>query len=403
MPKRALLLAATSLVALLGCGGESPSGASGGTTGSSASTGVGGASTSSTTGVGGASTSSTTGSGGSPREALFYQNVGMGMNAVRVGSTADGATVKSYGVDVVSWAQGPMIKNAYGDPVISRLSSGRWAMTAWTGPGDSRGPFRLLYHEGDCPKVDDAAVIALGPESGPGCIPAPNLMMSKGSQVFAAEGGNYLFLMNGGRVYLAHLADDTHPATALTTVCLRQQRAATLAELAVGQATEVLGPMEVGSLLLSDTGIARRNDGTWVLFVKGITPQMGCQGGQLCELCNRKVHRSTSADLLTWSPLEAVVDKASIPEASVGPGGEVRLYYQDFADTCAAGDLKKAARAPISMMREDASGKLSAPEHLSFPDEGFETSMNLHYATNGNPVALPDAAAFAAFEGCLGK
>ncbi|MFO0756814.1 MAG: hypothetical protein U0359_09995 [Byssovorax sp.] len=384
----------------LGCGSAGTTGAGGGSSTISTTGAGGGSSTISTTGTGG--TSGAGGAGGAV-EAFFYQFVGMGQNAVRAGTSGDGVVVHGQGTAVVSWAQGPGTTSAYGDPVISRLPDGRFTMTSWTGPNDARGAFRLLYHESACPQVSDAAVHVIAPASGPGCMPAPNLMMAKSSQVFAAEGGLYLFLMNGGRVYLAHLEDATHPASALASICLRQQKAPSLAALAAGEATEVLGPAEAPNLLLSDTAIARRADGTWVLFVKGIVPQMGCGGGNLCELCSRKIYRTTSVDLLAFSPLEAVVSQASIPEASAGVDGKVRLYFQDFSDTCAESNLMKAPRAPISMVREDDDHTLGAPVRVSFPDEGFEADPMVHYATNGNPVALPDAAALAAFEACIAK
>ena len=69
-------------------------------------------------------------------------------------------------------------------------------------------------------------------------------------------------------------------------------------------------------LLLSDTAIARRRDGTWVLFVKGIASSVGCSGGGLCELCARAIYRTTSRDLMTWSALEKMAEPASVPDAA---------------------------------------------------------------------------------------
>lgn len=45
---------------------------------------------------------------------------------------------------------------------------------------------------------------------------------------------------------------------------------------------------------------------------------------------------------------------------------------------------------------------MSDPLTVSFPDEEFEDeSSKLHYATNANPVLLPDEEAVAAYEACV--
>jgi hypothetical protein len=333
---------------------------------------------------------------------FFYQYVGPGENAVRSGVTHDGLSVESHGVDLVSW-QAPGSAMSYGDPVFSRLASGRWVMTAWSSPEDPRGAGFLLYHEADCPQVDDSAVIAVGPSSGAGCLPRSQVVMAKTSQVFEADGVNYVFMMNGGEIYIAHLSDAGHGALGLESLCLRQSPPATLGALQWGEVTRVIDAAAAGGLLLSDTAVARRTDGTWVLFVKGIPSSVGCSGGTLCELCNRSVYRATSRDLLSWSSLVPVVEQASIPEAAVSPDGSVWLYWQDFSDTCEAQDLRRAARAPISAAYEGPDGQLVAPMTVSFPGEAFEGDPSLHYATNANPVGLGDAEAAEALDACLGS
>jgi hypothetical protein len=336
--------------------------------------------------------------------AYFYQYVAPSDNAVRSGITSDGRAVASYGVDVLAWQHSKAAeKLSYGDPVFSRLANGRWTMTARSANEDPRGAQWLLIHEADCPAVDHSKVVAIGPASGPGCQPVPSLIGGKSSQVFSAPGGDYVFLMQGGSIFLVHLSDGSSRTTQLANVCLRSSKATSLAELAVGQGTLVF-EKESGGLLLSDTAIARRPDGTWTLFAKGIPKSSGCQpGGGLCELCNRGVYRSTSPDLISWSPLQKIVDKASIPEATVGADGKVWLYWQNFAPACAAQNLQLAARAPITGAYENDDGSLSAPSNVSFSDEKFESDGTLHYATNGNPIRLPDAAAKRALDACFGR
>lgn len=364
----------------VGCGG---SGASGGATAATAPT---------------PGPTTSTGS----RTAFLYQTVAPDSNAVRVGSTTDGRSVDTYGTNVLEWqARGAAI--SYGDPVFSRLPSGRWAMTAWSGPNDPRGSAALLYHEADCPRVDPSAVRVIRPASGSGCQAVPGLVMAKTSQVFEAEGGLYVFTMAGAQVLLVKLADATRGGTALETVCVRATPPSSLAGLGWGEAAVVLGASAAGSLLLSDTAIARRADGTWVLFVKGIDRGVGCSGGGLCELCNRGIYRATSRDLLAWSALERVVDQASVPEAANFPDGSVRLYWQDFGPTCRASDLRVAERAPILGTTEGADGRLGTGVETTFPGEPFQTDTRLHFPTNGNPVRLPDAAAARAFDACFGR
>ncbi len=342
------------------------------------------------------------GAAAAPANAFFYQLVEPGANRVHAGTTTDGLVVRSSTRDVVRWAQTATSLQPYGDPVFSRLPDGRWAMTSWSGHDDPRGAGVLLYHESTCPQVDDSAVIALGPSHDRACVNALTLLGGKTSQVFGADGGNWVFLMNGGEIWLAHLADPGRPATTLGALCLRPDQPSRLADVAPGEVVRVIGRTAAGGLLLSDSAIVQRANGTWVLYVKGIA-QGACTGPGLCELCTRAIYRATSTNLLTWSALERVVTGVSLPEATIGADGRVWLYFMDFADACAANDLVRAARAPISAMVEDAAGMLSARAAVSFPDEAFETSSSLHYATNGNPVNLPDAAAQQALDACFAR
>ena len=337
------------------------------------------------------------------RTAFFYQDVSSTGNAVRVGVTTDGRTVEPYGVNVLEWQVLGGQTQVYGDPVFSRLANGRWAMTAWTGSADPRGGAALLYHESDCPRVSASAVHVLRPSSAAGCTAGSTLAMAKTSQVFAAEGGNYLFTMTGGRILLVRLTDATHAATELTSICVRSARPSSLTGLGWGEATVVVDESLAPGLLLSDTAIARRTDGTWVLFVKGIATNAGCTQGGLCELCGRRIYRTTSTDLLRWSSPTSVVEQASVPEAASFPDGSVHLYWQDFAPTCQAQDLNRAPRAPISGGTEGADGRLGSTTAVFFSGETFETDTRMHYPTNGNPVRLPDAAAANAFAACFGR
>lgn len=337
--------------------------------------------------------------------AFLYQYVGKfvqgaGDNSVRLGMSEDYTTVQSYGIDVLNWTVSKTEKDGYGDPVFSRLSDGSWAMTSWTGPEDSRGPGSLLYYESSCPTVTDSAVVTVVPSSAQGCVKTPTLTGGKTSQIFAADDGNYVFHMISGEVYLAHLSDAENSAMDLESMCVLKTPVTTVSDLDYGESTLLFSKDDTG-LLLSDTAIGRRADGTWVLFVKGIAPDNGCKPNTTCELCTRGVYRTTSTDLMNWSPLEKVVSQASVPEAFTTVDGTVWLYWQDFSDTCAADDLNIASFAPISAAYEqEGSYELSEPITVSFPDEDFETDHSIHYATNANPVTLPDAAAVEALEAC---
>ncbi len=339
-----------------------------------------------------------------PELAFFYQYVGAfkdgaGENAVRIGTSSDGVTVQSAGVDALDFVVSKDETDVYGDPVFSRLSNGNWAMTAWTGQADTRGAGRLLYHESACPVVDDAAVIAIGSSSANGCSDTGGITGGKTSQIFEADDANYVFQMINGDIYMTYLSDASHSAANLDSICVLDSAVDSLSELAYGESTLTLNE---DNLLLSDTAMGRRTDGTWVLFVKGIEKEVGCSGGGLCELCARGIYRTTSSDLIHWSDLEKVVEQASVPEATTTVDGTVWLYWQDFTNTCTAQDLMLGSIAPISAAYElPDSYELSDPVTVSFPDEPFETDDKIHYATNANPVMLPDQAAQDALAACL--
>lgn len=319
---------------------------------------------------------------------------------MRAGFTTDGRIVESTGVNVLSW-QALGQAQVYGDPVFSRLSSGRWAMTATTSPQDPRGGLALQYHEAQCPRVVDSAVRILANTQSAACESASATAMAKTSQVFESDGTRYLFTMVRGKIYLVRLSDATRGASDLTSICIRKSRAATLSELQWSEATVVLDATQVPGLLLSDTGVARRADGTWVLVVKGIPTGTGCSAGTVCELCTRGIYRTTSRDLINWSTLELIAQAASVPEAFNAADGTVWMYWQDFGPTCTAQDLSLAARAPIRGVPETAGGALGTSVTITVPGEAFETNTQLHYPTNANPVHLPDAAARTALEACL--
>lgn len=332
---------------------------------------------------------------------FFYQDVSAS-NAVRVGVTKDGKLVDSYDTDVLSW-KALSDQKVYGDPVFSRLSNGKWAMTARSGAQDPRGSFALMYHEASCPKVVDADVKVIRPSSGGSCKNVSNLVMGKVSQVFDVDGSNYIFSMISSEIYLIRLSDKTHSALDLSGVCVRSSPAKTFADLAWGEATVVIDKTAANGRLLGDTAIARRKDGTWTLFVKSIQADLGCVNGSLCELCARSIYRTTSSDLISWSPMVKLVDKSSVPEAVNYPDGSLWLYWQTFTPACEAQDLMLANRAPISGAFEQADGTLSAVATVKFPSEAFETDTAKHYATNGNPIALPSKEAKSAFDACFGR
>jgi hypothetical protein len=337
--------------------------------------------------------------------AFLYQYVGnmvngTGDNGVTLGSSSDGLVVRSSEQDAALWTVSKSVTDVYGDPVFSHLSNGNWALTAWTGHNDTRGANYLLYYEASCPIVDDSEVLAIGTSSATGCKDTKSLTGGKTSQIFAADDGNYVFHMIGGSIYLAHLSDATHSAMDLESICVLDEPVEKSTELDYGASTLILDQKNTG-LLMSDTAMGRRADGTWVLFVKGIAPTKECSGGNLCELCGRSIYRTTSTDLIHWTDLEKVVTQASVPEATTTADGTVWLYWQNFNLTCDSEDMRMGATAPISGAYEQAGTyELSEPVDVSFPDEAFQTDSQLHYATNANPVVL-DAEAMAAYEACM--
>lgn len=338
-----------------------------------------------------------------PGLAFMYQYVGQmekgaGYNSVRAGISKDGFTIESFGVEVLDWIVSKSEADVYGDPVFSRLSNGNWAMTAWTGPEDSRGPGSLLYYEGTCPTVDDENVTVITASSDRGCKRVQTVTGAKSSEIFEAEDGNYIFHMSGGEIYLSHISDSENSTKELEKLCFLDEEIESISSLDYGESVLILSEEDI---LLSDSGIAQREDGTWVLFVKGIERDNGCQPNTVCELCKRSIYRTTSSDLVNWSELEKVVEMASVPEAANSADGKVWLYWQDFSAVCEEEDQSLGAIAPISASYETESFELSEPVQIEFSDEEFETNSKMHYATNGNPVLLPDLESQNDYEACM--
>ncbi len=336
-----------------------------------------------------------------PPTAVFYQFVGIGENAVFAGSTTDGLTIDSAGYESLAWEQTMQTLAVFGDPVISLLPNGEWAMTASTGNADPDG-VGMFYAESSCPDfpgLGEEGLHRIEASSDEGCAPG-ELQGGKRSQIFEADGEWYLFHMVGGEIWLSHLGNAAYSPAELSEICLLNQTPNSLADLAIGQGIRVISHQDEPNLLMSDTAIARRSDNTWVLFVKGI-PAGECDGPGLCELCARGVYRATSTNLQDWSPLERIVDQASIPDATVDADGKVWLYWQDFSEVCDAQNEMLGVRAPISAAYEDLNGDLVASTQLTFPDEAFETNEMIHYATNANPVHLPTEDAWLALQECF--
>lgn len=330
---------------------------------------------------------------------FFYQYVGnfkdgTGENSVRVGKSEDGVKVSSYDVVALDWKLSMSNTLGYGDPVFSYLSNGKWAVTARS----SRGASDLKYGESSCPVIDDNEVVSLGVSTASGCKKVSAINGGKTSQIFDVEGQNYVFHMIMGEIFLANVSDVKN----LNAMCVLESSVKKLADLKNGESTKVISSSNSGGLTLSDTAIAKRTDGTWVLFVKGIPKGSigsSCPGASICELCARSIYRTTSSDLINWSSFEKVVGESSIPEAITMLDGTVRLYWQDFTDVCKAEDMSLALTAPISTSYEmPGTFKLSEPESVSFPDEEFETNSKIHYATNGNPIS---SAGMVALDACM--
>ncbi len=348
-----------------------------------------------------AGSDATSGDGGSSAllGAFIYQDVTQNTNNNRIGLTSDGKLIDAYQYDILKATKGGKV--SYGDPTFTRLSNGRWAMTAWTGFEDTHGSNQLMYHEAACPNVVDADVKTLGAKTAVGCKASKAVTGGKTSQIFEVNGSNYVFSNINGELYMTRLTDSTHKATDLDALCIKETAPTKLADLAWGETMLAVSKTLANGILLSDSGIARRKDGTWVLFLKGYPTTAGCTGPGLCELCARGIYRSTSTDLITWTTPVKLFDKASVPDATTYPDGSVWVYWQDFTATCAAQDEKLAQRAPISGAYELADLTLSTRVAVSIPKEAFETDTKLHYPTNGNPIPLPDNAAKAALEACL--
>jgi hypothetical protein len=335
--------------------------------------------------------------------AFFYQDVGpmsdnVGHNSVRAGTTSDGIRVSGSEREMFDWYFGTGYVG-YGDPVVSLLPSGNWALTARTNhDGNGFGTERNMYYgESACPSFAPENVHEITPSSAEGCSPTETLTGGKTSEIFTFNEEQYVLHMSNGGVRLAKIGDATHSTKELDEICVLEQQVESVDDLNIGDSTLIIFDED---RFVSDTGIARREDGTWVVFVKGIAKDAQCEPNTLCELCGRSIYRTTSTDLISWTPLELVVEQASVPEAYTAPDGKVWVYWQDFSDVCAEEDQKLAAISPISGAYEtDDSFTLSAPERVVFSDETFAG----HYPTNANPVALRTGVVREAFAACIGE
>jgi hypothetical protein len=255
-------------------------------------------------------------------------------------------------------------------------------------------------------------VKVIGPKShasDPLCRQTDNVVGGKPSRIIDVDGSNYMFMSNQGSLFLLRMTNGW-PTGSPDSVCFLEKAVTKLSALRVGDATPVVpmgtaGAIATGTdgLVMGDAGIARRSDGTWVLIMKGFSKTLaeGKNCRDLCELCNRGIYRATSSDLLTWSALDRVAWRASVPEAAVDPTGRPWVYYQDFGATCDAQGLSLAGRAPISAIQEvDLAGTTSTPFPVVFTGQSFETDEKEHYPTNGNPVMLPGPEAFSHLQSC---
>lgn len=336
-----------------------------------------------------------------PTGAFFYQTVNPTTSIVKAGATSDGKNMSTYNVEV---GYAKATTSSLGDPVWSRLSNGKWTMTGWAMDDKVHGSGGngMLYYEGSCPQVVESKVKVLTASTASGCDSKMNPNMSKTSQIFDADGTNYILHQSGAEIYLTRLTDSTRGGSDLNNICMLSTPVSKLADLKWGEATKVISKTLSGGLLLSDVAIARRKDKTWVMFVKGIASDSGCVALSVCELCARGVYRSTSTDLITWTKPEKVVSQASVPDAATYADGSVWLYYQNFNEVCSKNDNKYGDRAPISGMYENSDLSMSSSINVKFSNEDFETNTSLHYPTNGNPIAIPDTAAMDALDACMG-
>jgi len=336
--------------------------------------------------------------------AFFYQNVGFGLNDVRWGTWSE-EVVDSSGFTAMSFDTMGEDIDPLGDPLFSRWADGRWSMAAASGMDHPSGIGQLLLHLGECPVVDDNDALHLLTRSdAEGCAGPGWVLIGKGSQVFSHQGSDWLFMNTGPDVMLVRAGDGTQDLLDHDSLCYLTEAPDSLDDIAVGEGAPILHAPDT-DLLLSDVAIARRLDGTWTLFIKGIPQDSGCMPLSKCELCSRGIYRSTSTDLLHWTQPELVASEASVPDAANGVNGEVWLFWQDFSEACDAGTDQEfhmlAARAPLTGAFEGEGGVFSAPMTLTFPEEAFENDPQLHYPTNPNPILLPDAAALSDLESCF--
>lgn len=335
---------------------------------------------------------------------FFYQTVGpmvsgSGTNTVQIGSSSDGQHIHTNQVTALDFTVGATADSAYGDPVFSYHSNGNWSMSAWSGQTDPRGSGKMLYYEGPCPIVQDNQVIALGAANTAGCYGMGTFQIGKTSQVFSFNNKNYILHSNNLGINITYLSDASHNAMSLTSICVKNPAPSSLSTLTWGQSMPIY---HSDSLFISDCSIAKRADGTYVLFVKGIPSTNPPSSGSLAELQARGIYRLTTTDFVTFTPIEKVVSTASVPEATQTSDGKVWLYWQDFTQAVAANNLGLAARAPISGAYEQAgTNTLTTPIQVVFNDESFENNTSMHYATNGNPICLPDANALTDFHNCI--
>lgn len=356
-------------------------------------------------------------SAGVNQAAMFYQVVGlsteqMQTNGVRTGLTTDGINIGPPSQYWMTWSPLGMdgsTNTVYGDPTFALMEDNTWILASRGNlmPSGSGQTHNFLYHAGSCP-LDGVPTELKGDASASCSNPVSQIISGKTSHAFEADGHRFTTFNSEGGIYLTRLTDAPLPMSSLSGLCLERTTVTDKADIPQGKAVKIIDSQSIlfegEKLNLTDTTVTRRQS-EWVMYIKGISQTKAEQCFQandsLCEVCARSIFRMTSQDLLTWSGFERVVQQVSIPESYTDVSGRVWLYYQDFADACAAQDLALTNRAPISGRWEQDDLSLSDPIRLSFPLEAFSQNTALHYATNGNPIALSSELSKAAYEACV--
>ncbi len=239
---------------------------------------------------------------------------GDGVRELRSAVSTDGVT---FEMEPEVW----LTSTSTADPAVRVGSDGTWRLVTGTLNGDSAVRFSW--------------------QAGSPAFPEPEVIIEGGGipDLIEVEGGWRLYYFQDSKV-LSSFSGDGYSFQKEEGVRL--------------EAPE-------GMALAADPTIARRKDGSYVMYFKSILPLAELSGPYAGSPYHHVVYRAFSPDGLTWTHENIqLIQHASVPAAYTDANGRVWIYYLNFESPWP--DEKET----IWVTYEEEDGSLSVPEQVVF-------------------------------------